>query len=116
MRRFRNSIDAKCEQVSGSQYVGIIFSSILMNKCQLDIADAAGLLEAEDTSSLLPAIAYGELAICYTDRQQVDQAYIKHNKTQLSNARLFQCLAVRCCLSNVLKMFLPEHSKHGKSL
>lgn len=50
-----------------------------MNKCQLDIADAAGLLEAEDTSSLLPAIAYGELAICYTDRQQVDQAYIKHN-------------------------------------
>lgn len=50
-----------------------------MNKCQLDIADAAGLLEAEDTSSLLPAIASGELAMSYTDRQQVDQAYIKHN-------------------------------------
>lgn len=62
---------------------------VLMNKCQLDIADAVGLREAEGTDSLLPAIASGKLAISYIDRQQVDQAYLKQNKTQLSNARLF---------------------------
>lgn len=89
MHRFRNSISARCEQVSGSQYVGIIFSSVPVNKCQLDIADAVGLLEAEDTSSLLPAIASEKLAMSSIDRQQMDQTYIKQNKTQLSNARLF---------------------------
>lgn len=32
----------------------------------------------------------------------VDQTYIKQNKIQFSNAILFQCPAVKCCISNVL--------------